>query len=756
MTKEDLLKGLNDVQRRAVMHRDGPAVVFSGAGSGKTKIITTRIAYLIESGVPASEILAVTFTNKAAAEMRGRVEALLPRGRFALISTFHSACARWLREFADELGFTSNFTIYDDSDSTAALKAVAKDLSIEVDVSSLIADWRRFIDRSKMNALLPSDVERLQAQMSHLIPLGGLAIYRKYQEYLAACNAMDFGDLILNTLLLLRRNDRVREVMQSRYRYILVDEYQDTNRTQLELISSLASKYQNLFVVGDDDQSIYSWRGATPGNILDFDVIYPTAQKITLEQNYRCTGNIVDAANAMVTNNKKRAEKRLWTDNAPGDLISFRLDYDGEAEARWVIDTIRRESRSRYPLSDTAIFYRTNSQSRLIEEALRMENIPYTIYGGVRFYDRMEVKDVLAYFRLLVNENDDVSFRRVVNVPLRKIGPKALEAVEHKAALAGIPLMHVVRQMIESNDSSLNERVRGFYETVQRLRAAQAGAPLGSSLEHFLQATDYISYLQKKFPSDEAMDKIENIHELGAAMADFERRQEGATLALWLQSVSLSSEVEDATGGVAMMTLHSAKGLEFPRVYIVGLEEGLLPHGSNLEDDDLLEEERRLFYVGMTRAKVRLSLSCAYRRRMYDRYVSNRPSRFLKEIPTQYLDTDSTQWSAIASASSSREQSNQVHRHSEATRRENSAPAMATAMQKKAIVSDSRPPSPAKSVSVGAAVFHPTYGKGIVEAIEQDFAEVKVVVNFSDHGRRKVNSHHLLFRPTSQGTLSLG
>lgn len=752
MNAENLLKGLNEVQRLAVMHKNGPAVVFSGAGSGKTKIITSRIAYLIESGVPPHEILAVTFTNKAAAEMRGRVEALLPRGRFALISTFHSACARWLREFADQLGFTADFTIYDDADSTAALKVVAKDLNIEVDVSSLIVDWRRFIDKAKMNALLPVDVERLQSQMSHLIPVGGLIIYRKYQEYLAACNAMDFGDLILNVLLLLRRNDQVREIMQARYRYILVDEYQDTNRTQLELITALAAKYQNLFVVGDDDQSIYSWRGATPGNILDFDVVFPTAKKITLEQNYRCTGNIVGAANAMVINNKKRAEKRLWTDNPPGDLISFRLDYDGESEARWVVDTIRRESRSRYPLSDTAIFYRTNSQSRLLEEALRAENIPYTIYGGVRFYDRMEIKDVLAYMRLTVNESDDVSFRRVVNVPSRKIGPKALETVEHRAAIAGLPLMQIVRQMIEENDPALNDKIRGFYEIIQRLRQSQLEVSLSSMLERFLQITDYVGYLQKKFPSDEAMDKIENIHELGAAMADFERRQEDATLALWLQSVSLTSETEDATGGVAMMTLHSAKGLEFPRVHIVGLEEGLLPHGSNLEDEDLLEEERRLFYVGMTRAKVKLSLSCAYRRRMYDRYVSNRPSRFLKEIPTHYLDTDASQWSTIASASSTSDRSNQINRSSGSFSRYGAAADNSSGKEGLRSSNESRPPAPAKSVSVGAAVFHPTYGKGIVEAIEQEFAEVKVIVNFSDHGRRKVNSHHLLFRPADQGS----
>ena len=737
---DHLIAGLNDIQKAAVMHTTGPVVVFSGAGSGKTRIITTRIAWLIANGVEPREILAVTFTNKAAGEMRARVEALTPRGRYCLISTFHSACARWLREFAAELGFTSDFTIYDDSDSTTALKVIAKGLNIEVDVSSLIPDWKHFIERAKMNALLPSDVERLQSQMGHLIPVGGLAIYKKYQEYLASCNAMDFGDLILNMLLLLRRNETARNLMQDRYKFILIDEYQDTNRTQLELITTLAKKHQNLMVVGDDDQSIYSWRGATPGNILDFDVLYPGAKKITLEQNYRCTSNIVDAANAMVTNNKKRAPKKLWTANDAGDLISYRLDYDGESEARWVVDSIRRDVRAqRFALADTAIFYRTNSQSRVMEEALREENIPYHIYGGVKFYDRMEVKDALAYFRVVVNASDDVSFRRVVNVPSRKIGPKAMEVVEQRAAISAQPLMSVVATMHREGDTQLNERISGFYELVMRLRNDVGTSPLSSVLERWLQATDYIAYLQKKYPPDEAMDKVENIHELGAAMADYERRFPEAKLSDWLQSVSLSAGVEEETTGVAMMTLHSAKGLEYPRVYIVGMEDGLLPHGSNLEDDDLLEEERRLFYVGMTRAKVRLSLSSAYRRRMYDRYVSNRPSRFLKEIPAKYLDVDAQQWSGVAAMGSGSEPSS--NRYGSPSTQQQGGRAQAGAA--------ARPSAPPTTVSVGASVFHPTYGKGIVEAIEQDFGEVKVVVNFQEFGKRKVNSHHLLFRPSS-------
>jgi DNA helicase-2/ATP-dependent DNA helicase PcrA len=717
-----ILAGLNDVQRQAASHRDGPLVVFAGAGSGKTRIITHRIAWLIEQGVHPWEILAVTFTNKASQEMRQRVEDLTPLGKRVLIATFHSACARWLREFAAELGYTSDFTIYDDSDQMSALKTILKEMNVKLDDQITAQEYKSAINKMKTMAIMPSD-ERLGREYGDMMPPAGVQVYQRYQEYLAGCNAMDFGDLIMNVLLLLRRNVKVRDILQRRYRYILVDEYQDTNRTQFELISRLCEKHRNLFVVGDDDQSIYSWRGAVPSNIIDFDKVYPDAKKITMEQNYRCTSNIVDAANAMIGNNKYRVPKRLFTENPPGDLINYRLETDNEIEAWWVVDSIKAEQ-ARFDKRDIAIFYRTNSQSRMMEDALRRENMPYQIYGTVRFYDRAEIKDLMAYVRCLVNPADDISTLRILNVPPRGIGEKAEDTVAAEAARRGQPVMKTIEAMVQENTPKLGAKLKGFLDVLNKIRQPVLEGPIEEALEAILDATDYVAYVHKKFP-EQAVDKVENIHELGAALADFAGAYPDSTIAEWLQSVTLSSEESENKGGVSLMSLHMAKGLEFPRVYIIGVEEGLLPHRNSMDDPETLEEERRLFYVGMTRAKERLSLVGAYRRRTYNTWGANRPSRFLTEIPTQHFEpATEAETSFMRSAYGS-----------EAYASDTSAMTYD--------YDDADGSGGARVLSVGQSVRHPTYGKGNVEQILEEFGQTKAVVRFHEFGLRKVAAHHL-------------
>jgi DNA helicase-2/ATP-dependent DNA helicase PcrA len=708
----EILNGLSPVQRQAAMHGEGPIVVFAGAGSGKTRILTHRIAYLIENGVPPWEILAVTFTNKAAGEMRHRLEALTPLGKRCLIATFHSACARWLREFAPELGYSSDFTIYDEADATSALKTILAELNVKLDEQNTVQEYRAAIGRVKTMAMLPSD-ERLHREYAGIMPPVGVQVYQRYQEYLAACNAMDFGDLIMNVLLLLRRNSRVREVLQKRYRYILVDEYQDTNRTQFELIARLSEVNRNLFVVGDDDQSIYSWRGAVPSNIIDFDKVYPDAKRITMEQNYRCTSTIVNAASAMIQKNKRRVAKQLFTENESGDLIDYRLEADNEIEAWWVSEQVKSEV-EKYSYSDVAIFYRTNSQSRLMEDALRRSNIPYQIYGTVRFYDRAEIKDLMAYLRVLVNPNDDVSVKRIFNVPTRGLGQKAEDTVEAEALRRGLPLMKAVSAMVAEGYPKLAVKLKEFVDLFETLRQRLAENPIERVLEILLEATKYTDYVRRKFP-EQAEDKLENVHELGAALADFGGAYPEATIAEWLQSVTLTSETSQIKGGVSLMTLHMAKGLEFKRVYILGLEEGLLPHKNSVDNDEGLEEERRLFYVGMTRAKEKLSLIGAYRRRTYTTWAANRPSRFLSDIPSEHLEqmgASQSYGSPYASYSSQYEYSYD----------ESSAEA---------------------PFAAGQTVRHPTFGKGVIEEILQEFGVSKVVVRFAEFGRRKVTAHHL-------------
>jgi DNA helicase II / ATP-dependent DNA helicase PcrA len=707
----ELYENLNEAQKEAVLHRDGPLVVFAGAGSGKTRVITTRVAHLTRNGVMPWNILAVTFTNKAAGEMRDRVTTICPEASTALIATFHSACARWLREFAVYLGFTGDFVIYDDSDASAAIKIILKQISPDKEILKLASEMKSFIQEVKTAGLFPKDVERMQGQMVIEVPDGGLRVYKAYQEYLARCNAMDFNDLLLNMLLLLRTNPDVKQVLQKRFTYVMVDEYQDTNRAQMELIGHLVEHSQNLFVVGDDDQSIYSWRGATPGNIIEFERYYPTAKRVLLDINYRSSSTIVDAAAQMIQNNINRVSKTSRTLNESGDKIEVHIDADGELEAYTIVETIAAELKT-FSYGEIAIFYRTNSQSRMIEDALLRQNMPYRIFGAVKFYERAEIKDVMAFIRLLVNENDDVALRRIINVPARGIGDKAVRDLEELAKKQGVAMLAAVQYAVANQIPRLGTKLALFTECFMAIKQQAADAELDQVVQIILDVLDYTTYLKKKYP-DQYLDKTENVHELSNALADYQTKNLTARLADWLQDVSLVREdVQSLEGpGVSLMTLHMAKGLEFERVYIAGLEDGMLPHRSNLDDPYLLEEERRLFYVGMTRARKKLSLLGALRRRVYNQVMVGQPSRFLKEIPNKFLSSPIADDRQDFSSGSVKYE-----------------PYVDYVEQ-----SDSE-----QRVEIGMTVLHSAFGKGEVEEIEQEFGAIKVLVNFWEFGRRRV------------------
>ncbi len=743
-TIERILEGLSEVQKKAVTCHDGPLVVFAGAGSGKTRIITRRIAHLIHSGVHPSQILAVTFTNKAAREMKERVEALIPEGRYTLIATFHSACARWLREFAPELGFNSDYIIYDEDDTRAALKALFKTMNIkDTDVDVTPAIFMQSLEWAKSNVLFPSDLEKGYKEYSDRFPEWAVQVYKKYQESLASSNAMDFGDLIMNVILLLRRNERVRKILEHRYRYILVDEYQDTNRSQMELVARLSQQHQNLCVVGDDDQSIYSWRGASARNILDFTRAFPGALSVTLDTNFRCSGTIVKAASALISNNKVRVEKDLKSANSSGVKIGYALEHDADLEAWMVASTIIKE-RGEYPLTDVAIFYRTNAQSRVLEEALLRENVPYRIYGTLRFYERMEVKDLIAYLRIIINEDDAVSLRRIINVPARKIGNRALEQLEEEAGKRGLSLMKTIRALVKEQDSKQGNKLKPFYDLMVTLKSQIEDMPLDRVVDYLVATIGYKDYLAERFKEQEE-ERVENIIELANAISQYAARGDRVALSDWLQSVTLSDENREEADGedegrllkkVSLMTLHMAKGLEYRRVYVTGLEEGLLPHQNNVDDSTLLEEERRLLYVGMTRAKEKLSLSGACRRRLYgNQWLAQRPSRFLKEIPESCLavsyDTDDASYKETYHGDQSfgKKQDSTYERYDE--------------YKKETYEYDNVIRRKKPTYKVGTLVFHPTYGKGVIESIDEDYGSTKALVNFPEFGRRRVPESQL-------------
>jgi DNA helicase-2/ATP-dependent DNA helicase PcrA len=630
----DLLADLNPMQQQAVQHGEGPLLLLAGAGSGKTRALTNRIAWLIQNhDVQPWNILAVTFTNKAAGEMKERLERLLGGEEGTWVSTFHSACVRILRQDIEVLGFNRHFTIYDDQDQERLLKVLLKELNI--DEKSLKARTvAHAIDRAKNQGVWP---EQYPSDDYAGEQIG--RIYALYQERLQQANALDFGDLLMQTVRLFEDHPAVLDKYRQRFRFILVDEFQDTNQVQYRLVHLLASGHGNLCVVGDDDQSIYRWRGAEIGNILGFERDYPDCVTIRLEQNYRSTSTILDAAGAVVAHNIGRKVKKLWTDNPVGDRVTLETLTDDLDEARYVAAEISRHKRSGRHLRDLAVFYRTNAQSRVLEEALRNERIPYVMFGGVKFYSRMEVKDVLAYLRLMVNPADSVSARRIINVPARGIGGVTVNKIAAFENEAG-GFLPACRMALERGGlkGAAATKVGAFVALIDDFAQRAMDTPYSQLSADLIEETGYGPQLRTE-RTEEARTRLENLEQLLAGMEEHASRE--GTLDDYLEQVALITDLDSydpSLDRVTLMTLHAAKGLEYPIVFMVGLEEDLFPHNRSGDGPDELEEERRLCYVGMTRAMEKLYLTHARRRRIYGDYKFNPPSRFLQEIPVELLD----------------------------------------------------------------------------------------------------------------------
>lgn len=638
-----LLDALNEPQRQAVMATDGPLLILAGAGSGKTRVLTHRTAYLIEEcGVNPYNIMAITFTNKAAGEMRERIDQMVGYGSESIwVCTFHSTCVRILRRYIDRLGFGTNFTIYDSDDQKTLMKDICKRLEIDTKMykekmflSAISSAKDELIDPIEFETRAAGDyVKRKQAQ-----------VYREYQQALKQNNALDFDDLIMKTVELFKLDKEVLASYQDRFRYIMVDEYQDTNTAQFELIRLLALKYQNLCVVGDDDQSIYKFRGANIYNILNFEHHFPDATVIKLEQNYRSTQNILDAANAVIANNQGRKEKRLWTDNGAGDKITFeQLDTAAE-EADFVArDIARRVRKGEYQYKDCAILYRTNAQSRLFEERFITANIPYKIFGGVNFYARKEVKDLLAYLKTIDNGQDDLAVRRIVNIPKRGIGAASINKVAlyaQEQEISFYDALCVAEQVPGLGKAAA--KIRPFVLFIQSMKAKAKLLSVADLLQEVIETTGYVRELEAE-GTDEAEARIENIDELISKAVDYAEGEEAPTLNGFLENVALVADIDsfdENSDYVVLMTLHSAKGLEFPNVYLAGLEDGLFPSYMSITSDNSqaeIEEERRLAYVGITRAKKNLTITSARVRMVRGQTQYGKVSRFVREIPPELL-----------------------------------------------------------------------------------------------------------------------
>ena len=745
----DLLSQLNPEQKQAVLHTDGPLLILAGAGSGKTRVIVHRIARLIADGhAEPDQVLAVTFTNKAAEEMRERVARLVDtKGRRPWVSTFHALCARILRREGGAR-VTRNFVIYDSADQVAAMRRVLRDLDADDKVSAARQTLGE-ISRAKNEGRSPADLR--QEAWSAQGELTAKA-YERYRRVLADADALDFDDLLLETVKLIEKAEPVRHRYAERFRFVMVDEYQDTNPPQYRLVRLLTDERRNLCVVGDPDQSIYQWRGADLNNILDFSRDYADATVVRLEQNYRSTRVILKAADAVIGNNKNRLDKTLRTDRAGGALVRCFRGGDELEEADFVTDRLREALAARE--TPAGVLYRTNAQSRALEDALIREAIPYKMVGGVRFYERKEIKDALAYLRLLINPDDDVSLRRVVNTPPRGIGDgtmKALDELAPEPATAG-PLFAGAEAGPASPDSlwrrvnrAVDEKrlpnravvaLRGFRDLIRELAEAAASEPVSELLGKLLDRSGYLKNLRNQ-QTEEADDRLDNLKELVSAASDYEIREPDATLQGFVDQLALLSETDEEQGSedarVWLMTLHAAKGLEFPVVFIVGLEEGLFPHLRSRDDDEALEEERRLCYVGMTRARTRLVLTSAARRRVFGEYQDSEPSRFLDEIPGALKDEVEPVFSTPISAPTTYGRAFRGRRRGPGPREE-FRPDHGYADE------DENQDQSAVSVAAGTRVRHPKFGVGTVLSVEPLTDDLKLTVSFRDVGRKTLRA----------------
>ena len=766
----DFLSQLNEQQREAVLATEGPLLILAGAGSGKTRVIAHRIAYLIaEKNVPTWNILAVTFTNKAAEEMRSRVQRLLHArndSSLPLVSTFHSLCVRILRQDIEKLNdkYTRRFTIYDQDDSLRVIRQCIKDIGF--DEKSLAY---RAVQSSISSAKNRGEDTRTFAARAEYADERRAAIARVYQMYedrLHSNNALDFDDLLIKTVQLLRDVPEVREKYNNKFRYILVDEYQDTNALQFDLIRFLTQKQQNIAVVGDEDQSIYKWRGADISNILNFEVHFPRTKIIRLEQNYRSTQTILDVAGAVVKNNSQRKGKTLWTSNPRGGRVGYYQAYDAEAEARWVASRILEHRREEFDLR-AAVLYRTNSQSRVFEEAMRRAGLQYNILGGFSFYERMEVRDIIAYLKLALNPNDSIALDRVINSPPRGIGRTTTEELERRAKDLDLPMWETLAVVIE-NPEKFSQRavnaLRGFRNIITRLgelattENTESTAPVSDVVRAALVETGYDYWLQSE-KTEEAQGRRENLEELVNAAVDYDDQGiEG--LREFIDHSALVSDQDDykRDAPVTLMTIHAAKGLEFPLVFIVGLEDGLFPHSRSVADPEDLEEERRLAYVAMTRAERYLYVSHAMKRRVYGEEIASEPSQFLNEMPGDLLDDLSLGKSWLYF----RREANAIEiEPPDEPRREkkkymgktyNTTDSIAEFFQQRnrqmgqTAGTSKQPPLPTTASSSGAAgeftpgsyVKHSKYGRGLVLRREGAGESAKLTVSFPGYGQKKL------------------
>jgi DNA helicase-2/ATP-dependent DNA helicase PcrA len=637
---QNLIEGLNDKQKEAVLATEGPCLVIAGAGSGKTKVLTHKIAYLLsEKNVKPWNILSITFTNKAANEMKQRVEKLVGEASQEMwLGTFHSICVRILRRFIDRIGFDTTFLIFDSTDQRTLVKECIKSIGL---------DDKLFTDRSILSEISNGKNDMLEPKAYQVKYNGDFRkekigeVYELYQKKLKENNALDFDDIINYTIKILTENPDVLEYYTEKFKYVLVDEYQDTNKAQFMLVSILASKYGNITVVGDNDQGIYSFRGADITNILNFEKDFPGSKIVKLEQNYRCTGNILKAANAVIKNNENKYDKKLWTENEEGKLPCIYKAEDEYDEASYIVKQINMLKMEEYlKLSDFVILYRMNSQSRAIEDIFRRENIPYKIIGGLKFYERKEIKDIIAYLRLIFNTSDNLSLKRIINEPKRGIGKTSLDNIQDISDKTGKSMYEIIKYAEQYELNRVKANSIQFVEVIEDLRKQVNQIPISELIKLTLNKTGYVKALENE-NTIEAESRIQNLEEFLTVAIEFEEQMAENTLAEFLESISLTSDIdnmEESEDTVTLMTLHSAKGLEFPVVFLVGMEEGIFPGYKSIGEIKELEEERRLFYVGITRAMQYLYLTCAKRRTIFGSTSYNQMSRFLKEIPKDLLD----------------------------------------------------------------------------------------------------------------------
>ena len=726
-----LLTGLNKEQQQAVQHTEGPLLILAGAGSGKTKVLTVRIAHLLAQGVNPYEILAITFTNKAAKEMKSRVEGLVGDVANRIwLSTFHSFCAKFLRfELDNFLGYNSNFTIYDTSDSQAVIKAALKALNLD-DKYYPVGAMLGAISDAKNKLLFASDF-RKQAKDFYQQKVAD--VYEYYERELRKNNALDFDDLLLVAVKLLQSNEAVLDKYSKRFRYVMIDEYQDTNHAQYLLAKLLASHWKNIAVVGDADQSIYAWRGADIQNILDFEKDYPNCTSIKLEQNYRSTKIILDAANAVIENNEGRPKKNLWTDKTEGAKIQHFTAQSEHEEAAFIGDTIaKKHDIHGVPYGDMAILYRTNAQSRVLEEALIKRALPYIMVGGTKFYDRKEIKDVLAYLRVLYNPFDDLSLLRIINVPKRSIGATTVAKLQDYARANGTSLFMTLTQLhlVDSIKGKTKEKLEEFGILIFTLVAEMEDRTVLDILESILDRTGYLAQLEESIdPQDQA--RAENIGELLSVAKDFQDTNPSGTVEDFLEQVALVNDVdsfEQEESKVTLMTLHAAKGLEFPIVFLGGLEEGLFPHSRTLMNPEEIEEERRLAYVGITRAEKELYISNAATRTVFGRTSSYLPSRFIDEIPEELVD----------GLRAKRKVPDDIKRHVPQHMSVTSRPVTKPIIRNEVIA----------DWKIGDTAIHSKWGNGKVINVAGEGAGMKLTIEFPTQGVRVVMAK---FAPVKKG-----